>query len=543
MLSYLEKILSNIAWRKKILGLSALFILGTIFVGFVGGFAIYTQNKSIQNAVIQSQTRVEAATNARVSLLRMDRNKALLITAQDPADIRKAAIATIRASSNLDENIQKLDMALTNNQDVKELIKLLEQSKPQQMEVIQAAKGNNDAIALEKSKEMESVLNRIEEISNQLLESENIALKDKINESVRKGYFSITLLASLVAVGLLVGIIISLFAAHLMAKPLATMAKAISSLASGDLTVKLGDAGKDEIGKTVKSLSHTFSHLHGIMSNMQGNSTRLTGEAKNLAFLAQDISEVSSKLHLDVTNVKNESEVVLSATHDATTQLNNASTVSQHSANVALDTATQISQMKSNFQNFQRDMEQTVQVTSELVLAANTITSITKSIKDISDQTNLLALNAAIEAARAGEQGRGFAVVADEVRKLAERTGNATNEISGLADIISKNVAATASSLEGSLDETRKNISQLNGIANSAESNSKEAQSLQHVMHTIVSLMASQEHAIAGITASANEMVAVVEKTSDQARSLHALSGTLNGSAEDMNNVVNQFTL
>lgn len=543
MIAYIEQILSNIAWRKKIIGLSSFFIIGTISVGFIGGFAIYNQNKTIQIAVTQSQARVEAATNARVSLLQMNQGIAFLMVAQDPAAIRKSAIATIRGSSTLDENIQQLNTALKNNTDVQKLMDLLEQSRPHQMEVIQAAKVNDDALALEKYKLMEGVLSQIESVSTQILENENNLLKSKINESVRSGYFSITLLASLVVIGLVGGIVVSLFAAHLMAKPLSAMEKAIGSLAAGDLTVKLNDAGTDEIGKAVKSLTHTFARLHNAMSNMQSNSTRLIDGAKNLDSLARDITEVSSKLHLDVTDVKNESNIVLSTTHDATMRLNSVAAVSQRSANVALDTESQISAMAEDFRRFQSDMEQTVRVTSDLVVAADKISLITKTIKDISDQTNLLALNAAIEAARAGEQGRGFAVVADEVRKLAGRAGDATHEISALADDISKNVSATSSSLEGSLNNTLKNIIQLNNIGNSAKNNIKETQVLQQEMQSVVSLMASQELAIVGITNAVNDMVVVAEQTSNQAKSLHNLSGTLNKSADEMNYVVNQFIL
>ncbi len=543
MIDLLRHFLSNIAWRKKIFGLSALFMLGTIFVGLVGGVAIFSQNKSTQIAVNQSQARVEAATNARLALLRMDRNRVYLIVAQDPGEIRKAAIATIQASSMLDESIQKMDAAITNNTEVKELITLLERIKPQQMETIRAAKGNNDILAMEKSGEMETDLTRIEEISNNILESERTALRDKVNENVRFGYYLISLLAVLVAVGLVIGVVVSFFAAHLMTKPLASMELAINALASGDLTVKLPNAGRDEIGKTVNALASTLSNLRGIMSGLHNNSENLTFEAKNLVVLANDISAVSSRLHTDVTNVKDDSEIVLSATHDATSKLNAAAAAAQRSAGVAQGTSSQVVQMMGNFQIFQKNMELTMQSTSELVNAANTIAAITKSIRDISSQTNLLALNAAIEAARAGEQGRGFAVVADEVRSLAQRTANATNEITGLADVISKSVATAFLSLETSLKETRKNITQLESIAKDAEISSVEAQNMQQVMRTVVGLMSSQEQAVAGITRAANEMVKLVVNTSDQALSLHALSGTLNKSAGDISSVVNQFTL
>ena len=543
MISSIERLLSNIGWKKKILGLSALFIFGTIFIGLIGSVAIYVQNKSIQNTVTQSQGRVEAATNARISLLRLDQNKAILISAHDALDIRKAAIAVIRSSSSLDESIQNLESALTDNSDVKELAKLLADSKPKQMEVIQAAKANDDALALEKSKEMEVSLSRIEEISQQLLENENASLKAQISENVTKGNFLILLLAMLVAIGIVIGVVFSLFAAHLLAKPLANMEAAIAKLADGDLTVRLEDAGSDEIGKTIKSLSISFASLHGSMNNVRESSTQLINEAQSLSMLAADVSADADKMHSEVSNVRNESNVVLTATREATSQLNKASAVSQNNANVALETANQIKQMAVNFQGFQHNMERTVDVTAELVVTAGTISTITQAIKEISDQTNLLALNAAIEAARAGEQGRGFAVVADEVRKLAERTGNATNEISNLASMISKNIEAAEASLKGSLGETKKNIIQLDGIFHSAESSSNESKVLQQVMVSVVELMASQEHAISGITSSANDLVKVAEKTNEHAKSLHFLSSDLNDSAEGMNAVVGKFTL
>ncbi len=543
MLSYLEKTLSNINLRKKILGLSAVFICCIIAVSLVGGFAIFNQNKSTQSAAVESQSRVDAATILRLSLLQLERDKAQLILARESADIRKAAIATIRASSALDESIQTLAITLKDSPEVIALAQLLDKVKPQQMEVIQAAKANHDELALEKSKGMEGVIQQIEELSNKLLDDERTAVNQKIGETVQDGHKLILTLGIFALVGIFISVVVSLFAAHLLTKPLGSLEGAINALALGNLTIHLTNAGTDEIGKTVKSLSKTISNLHGIVSNIRTESSLLTTESYNLATLAEEISSVSSRLNTDVTSIKDESETVLSSSHTAMLKLNDASLVAQRGVIVALETASQVSQMRSDFQRFQGEMKHTMHVTSSLVNAANSITLITKSIKDIADQTNLLALNAAIEAARAGEHGRGFAVVADEVRKLAERTANATIEISGLADVISKSVAATITSLEGSLGETQNNITQLDKIAGSAESSSIETKEMQLVMTSVVNLMASQGVSITSINSAANGLVYLVGETSGQAVSLRRLSATLNGSAEELGGIVRKFTL
>lgn len=152
-------------------------------------------------------------------------------------------------------------------------------------------------------------------------------------------------------------------------------------------------------------------------------------------------------------------------------------------AGMSASTRMAISNISSNLQSLSQDSYNTAQRVEGLHQRASQIGGIVSMIKEIADQTNLLALNAAIEAARAGEQGRGFAVVADEVRKLAERTGNATNEISGLVSTIQ--------------DETQSAHQAMETLAQQSAVFSSEGASATDSMQSMLSLSNRMEGAIA----------------------------------------------
>ena len=516
MLTLMEKYLCNISLRTKILTLSGLFILGTVVVAIVGGGVIYYQGKAVQEAVQSSQDRITAASSARMSIVEMNAAINALLAADDSASIRPASIGSIRASSLLDEHIQNLQAALPESQKVQRLAELLQQVKPIQMVIIRAGKKNNDAQGLKELKSIASVREEIEALSQDLVNEEREGLGIQLSKTEQEGMRAIIALGGFVLAGILIGVLVSLFAANLLTKPLARIEKAMAAVADGDLRITLSDGGKDEVGRTVHAISSTVETLSEIIRGIMDSSQMLSGEAQGLTLAADAIHDATLQQHESVKQIKGESEHVLTATGNAMTRLDEASEKARHAADSAIASSNEIESVVNDFQRFQGDIEQTAQDTHELARAAEKITMITNTIRGISEQTNLLALNAAIEAARAGEQGRGFAVVADEVRGLAKRTSEATDEISSLIDRMSGSVKVAVDSLEKTVKDSRGNIEHLHELVEQTSENSEQSRLTQAGMKEVVEIMASQENAVQGIASAVSALFDLAGKSSQQ---------------------------
>ena len=135
---------------------------------------------------------------------------------------------------------------------------------------------------------------RVEELSNQVLQNERKALEGKMAVTVQAGYRAIMVLGLVAAVALVLNILLGLFAAQLLVRPLLRMEGAITELADGNLTVKVEDAGSDEIGRTAQALSRTLGKLHGIVEDIHRDSTQLTDGAHDVTSLAAAVSTVSA---------------------------------------------------------------------------------------------------------------------------------------------------------------------------------------------------------------------------------------------------------
>ena len=543
MIKRFEKFLGRFSWRTKILALTGIMAIGTIAVGAMGAFSILKLSEEVNAANARSALRINTVEDAQFALLRMGVAQAEVIARVDTKEIREAAIAAIRAASHLDEQIVKLREVLPESKEVAELQELVQEINPRRMEVIKLARKDRDLEALRALEVMRPLFTRVDELSEAIINGQRAAMEQQLIEIENAGRQTILVLMIFVAVGLVISIALAMLLARFAVRPMFALEQAMVALSQGDLRVQLDQAGKDEVGTIIKAMNSTVSDLHSIITRVHGGTATLSGQAESVAQSADDIHGVSTRLHTSVKGIKEDAEIVVSTTNGAVTELEGAALKAQESADSSENMAHKINETAVSFERFQEHMEQTAQVTRDLSKTAETITAITKTIRDISSQTNLLALNAAIEAARAGEQGRGFAVVADEVRQLASRTEEATSEISGLVETISGSVGNAVQLLESSVSESRENIERLKEVSSETSLSRDQAVHLRDVMHEVVQMIGEQERAVHGITEAVNSLLELSGETNSQTELLHGLSGELNQAAADLGHVVDKFKL
>ncbi len=234
-------------------------------------------------------------------------------------------------------------------------------------------------------------------------------------------------------VAMLLGLVISVIFARQMARPINLILNNVNLLAAGDLSRDIDVRGTDEIAQLAGAFNKMVAGLRGIVSRLQENSMKLLSQSQQLAASGQEVSATVEELAgttNEVASITAQSNVNARLTEEQSKSMGQTAAGGSQAVGQALE---KINAIADNTKIISRTVE-------ELGRQSQQIGQIINTIAGIADQTNLLALNAAIEAARAGEHGRGFAVVAEEVRKLAEQSGQASNEITILINQIQTKV-------------------------------------------------------------------------------------------------------
>ncbi|MDR2187717.1 MAG: methyl-accepting chemotaxis protein [Azonexus sp.] len=320
------------------------------------------------------------------------------------------------------------------------------------------------------------------------------------------------LILGAVALGFLLCLTIFFASQNWVSRPLLAAVKAMQRIASGDLTVAIEPRGNDEVGRLLAATNKMSDDMRTTLSDIQSTAYTLVESAGQLANSAQQAA-THSEAQSDAASAMAASVEEMSANiKHVADNASNARHISTDSGEASTQGAEVIGQAVASMTR----IAETVRFASTQVTAlgqeSKAISEIVNVIREIADQTNLLALNAAIEAARAGEQGRGFAVVADEVRKLAERTSTSTQEIGTLIGRIQAETEGAVTSMGNGVQQVEEGL----GFAENAGSSIANIRDSAGQVNTAVT---SISHALDEQTVAIGDIANNVEKIAGMADS------------------------
>ena len=345
------------------------------------------------------------------------------------------------------------------------------------------------------------------------------------------------LLVTLLLIPMVVGIV--WFLSHRwVAGPLQKAVDQANKVAEGDFTTHSTVHSRDEIGALMKAqssmrdrLGRTINAVRDAASSVASDATQLTGAAGRVADGSAEQSDAASSMAASVEQMSTSIDMI---SEHAT----NALSVSCNAQQVSLASSQTIQQAVTAMNNIADTVRGSSQAIQQLGRESQEISIIAATIKEIADQTNLLALNAAIEAARAGEQGRGFAVVADEVRKLAERTTKSTQEISGMIDAIQSGAKNAVTSMNSGVERVGSGVTLATQAGTSISEIESSARQVVDTVSEISSSLREQSAAsteiaknVERIAQMAEENSAAVAENAATATQLERLSETLEAEA------------
>jgi methyl-accepting chemotaxis protein len=311
----------------------------------------------------------------------------------------------------------------------------------------------------------------------------------------------------------------------------------------GDLTLRIQTNANDEVGLLADNFNEFVGYLHGIISSVRDVSENLGVQAKDTAAHASSSANRVKIQQDEITMVATAVDELTKATQDIASNANNAAETANSTVCLTSAGQEQVRKSQSSINALAEEVMQTSNVILDLDKHAQEISSILSTISGIAEQTNLLALNAAIEAARAGEQGRGFAVVADEVRVLSQRTHASTEEIQSMIEVLQKTTQNAVKSMESSQLLTDTSVKDAE-TASESLTQIREAIVTINDMATQIATAAEEQSSVTyEINGNTNNINLAAQDLAVQSEGSKARSENLNQLTDSLKNDIRRFKL
>jgi methyl-accepting chemotaxis protein len=529
----------GIAFGVVLASLCAVSVLGVAGMGRIGA----TADRIINADWPKSQAAHSVADAARATFIAA--LQSLAKTEQTPFTILQERVALARKA--MDKAMQQLVEHTAQEADKAHLEKIQKERKAyldglaQVIELAETGKVVQGEAAVHQT--LEPRFAALSKSIEQLVANETQRVEASGTEQVdmiKKVRWTMIGLGALATVA---GALFAWWIVRSLTRPLAAAVAVAQRISEGSLDSAIEATSKDEVGLLLQALGRMQEELRGMIGDVAQSASEVSSSASVLAAGAGDsISRAQTRTEATSSTAAAIEEMTVSIGQVAE-HAQEAAAIADKSSALAREGESIVRAASSEMNSIAQSVKHGSELVETLNRRSAEISTIVKVIKDIADQTNLLALNAAIEAARAGEQGRGFAVVADEVRKLAERTGSATSEIGSMIEAIQRETSSVVETMQAGGDKVVQGVKLADEAASALEKINAQTMEAVASVNAIASATREQQAASSDIARNVERIAQMTEESGAAAHHNADAAQTLERLATALQSRVARFKL
>lgn len=527
------------------------FVLVAIIAGIIGTIGTLNIRKSIvvsdelyQFNVLPIQYLGDA--EIHFQQIRVFIRNALLI--QDADAIRKNVDSARETHKKVEEDLAKVDKMVRKPEQRVIYVKLLDDLKAcarweDKVLNLALADKQSDAFAMLRSDGYKAVGDSVNSALEKLKQMKADSAKMDAEEGHQNGNSAVNECIVFTIIGMILAVVLGLFMARIISRPLVELASQAQQVAQGNLRVTVAADSKDEVGQLARSFATMIESLNSIISQVSDTSLKVASSSRQLNDTAEQMATGAEEVAAQVGTVATAGEEMAATSSEIAQNCQYAAEGGKKASDTAQNGAVVVNSTVEVMNRISERVKVTAHTVDQLGARSDQIGEIIGTIEDIADQTNLLALNAAIEAARAGEQGRGFAVVADEVRALAERTTKATREIGEMIKAIQSETRGAVSAMDEGVKEVERGTSEAFKSGQALKEIIEQVNAVTMQISQIATAAEQQTATTSEISTNIQQITQVVQNTSNGAHESANAASQLSDLAENLQRIVNQFKL